>query len=206
MKDSIERIRSCGYSESIMRIITGEHYQPDLNITPDVSTVYVSKEAEDPWNIFQSIRVLTLSSNTQGAIQLTTEHFSAFDQLVELIIDDSCFENVKEVKLNGLSTLERLVIGNNSFTRNKNGYGKDSNCRFSLKDCGRLKELKIGRYSFSDYAVCEIENMDSLEVIEIGELNYVSCNFFSASLQIKSEHNNGGMMNRITEVEIPSVW
>ena len=36
----------------------------------------------------------------------------------------------------------------------------------------------MGCYSFSDYSVCEIENMPSLEVIEMGELNEWSYNFF----------------------------
>ena len=43
----------------------------------------------------------------------------------------------------------------------------------------------MGRYSFSDYSVIEIENC-VLEVIEIGDLNEGSYNFHSASLELKS--------------------
>ena len=50
-----------------------------------------------------------------------------------------------------------------------------------------MKELKIGRYSFSDYSSIEIENVNSLEVIEMGDLNEWSYNFASASLELKSE-------------------
>ena len=56
-----------------------------------------------------------------------------------------------------------------------------------MKNCERLRELKMGRYSFSDYDVCEIENVPSLEVIEMGELNEASGNFEYGSLQLKSE-------------------
>ena len=56
-----------------------------------------------------------------------------------------------------------------------------------MKDCERVKELKIGRYSFSDYSVCEIENLPSLEVIRIGDLNYDSGCFPYASLELKSD-------------------
>ena len=42
----------------------------------------------------------------------------------------------------------------------------------------------MGRYSFSDYSSCEIENVDALEVIEMGELNEASFNFHSASLEL----------------------
>ena len=61
------------------------------------------------------------------------------------------------------------------------------NRHFYLKNCERLRELKIGRYSFSDYSVCEIENVPSLEVIEMGELNEESNNFCCASLELKSD-------------------
>ena len=47
--------------------------------------------------------------------------------------------------------------------------------------------LKIGRYSFSDYSVIEIENVNSLELIEMGEVNNWSDNFLYASLELKSE-------------------
>ena len=45
----------------------------------------------------------------------------------------------------------------------------------------------MGRYSLSDYDVCEIENVPSLEVIEMGELSDVSSNFEYGSLELKSE-------------------
>ena len=38
-----------------------------------------------------------------------------------LQVGDECFENVKEVKLIGLNELERVVIGENSFTKRRNG-------------------------------------------------------------------------------------
>ena len=45
----------------------------------------------------------------------------------------------------------------------------------------------MGRYSFSDYSVCEIENVPSLEVIEMGDVNKESGNFYYASLELKSD-------------------
>ena len=97
----------------------------------------------------------------------------------------SCF-CVDEVKLIGLKELESVVIGENSFTKEKSGWGEDPNRHFYLKNCPKLKSLRIGRYSFSDYTVCEIENVDALEVIEMGELNEDSFNFNFASLELKS--------------------
>ena len=113
---------------------------------------------------------------------------SGLKWLKSIEIGDECFENVKEVKLIGLNQLERVVIGKNSFTKRKNDWGKDSTRHFYLKNCERVKELKMGRYSFSDYSVCEIENVPSLEGIEMGRLNEGSFNFCYASLELKSDY------------------
>ena len=103
-------------------------------------------------------------------------------------VGDYSFAFVDEVKLIGLSQLERVVIGGNSFTKRKNGWHSYNSSRhFYLKNCERVRELKIGHHSFSDYSVCEIENVPSLEVIEIGELNEISWNFRYASLELKSD-------------------
>ena len=111
---------------------------------------------------------------------------SRLTSLQELSVGDYCFENVKELRLVGVSGLKRVAIGSNSFTKSKNGFGSDPNRRFQLKDCSALTELRVGRYSFSDYSVCEIENVNALEEIEFGDLKQVSPNFESASLELKS--------------------
>ena len=110
-----------------------------------------------------------------------------FASLKVFEVGDECFKDVNEVKLIGLSKLERVVIGKKSFTKENNWYDNDPARHFYLKDCERVRDLKIGRFSFSYYSVCEIENVPSLEVIEIGELNEWSYNFFYASLELKSD-------------------
>ena len=117
-----------------------------------------------------------------------TLDLSEFTQLKSIEIGDYCFEYVKEVKMIGLDQLERVVIGMNSFTKDRNNWPEyNPNRHFYMKNCERLKELKIGCESFSDYSVCEIENVPSLEVIEMGELNEESNNFLYASLELKSD-------------------
>ena len=109
-----------------------------------------------------------------------------------LEVGDECFKNVTEVKLIGLHALERVIIGKYCFRKSSDDSDdddsdEDPNRHFYLKDCEQLKELKMGRYSFSDFSVCEIANVPSLEVIEMGELNESNSNFFFASLELKSD-------------------
>ena len=112
-----------------------------------------------------------------------------FGLLKRIQIGDECCENVNEVKLIGLGQLESVVIGKNCFTKHKNGHQQSINPdrHFYLKNCVRLRELKMGHHSFSDYSVCEIEDVPSLEVIEMGELDEYSYNFEFASLELKSD-------------------
>ena len=112
---------------------------------------------------------------------------SKYFNLKNVSIGNYCFPYQDVLNLTGLHSLERVMIGENSFTKNQNGYGNDANRKLYVKNCDALKELKIGRYSFSDYSVIEIENVNSLELIEIGDMNNTSNNFYSASLELKSE-------------------
>ena len=85
------------------------------------------------------------------------------------------------LNLEGMSCLESVVIGENSFTKKRQWFSNDPERRFCLKNCPKLRELKMGRYSFSDYSICVIEDVDALETIEM-----VSFNFRYASLELKS--------------------
>ena len=145
------------------------------------------KCVEDLKNASCYVGVIVIASNCCNDGELSVFDLSRFVNLSELKVGDDCFENVNEVKLIVMNRLERVMIGENSFTKKKNSYGWDSNRHFYLKNCERLRELKMGRYSFSDYSVCVIENVPSLEVIEIGDLNDWSCNFFYASLSLMSD-------------------
>ena len=113
--------------------------------------------------------------------------FTLVPNLRELIVGDDCFRNVEVVKWIGMKKLEKVVIGKNCFTNKRNHTHVDFFHHFYLKDCDELRELRIGRYSFSDYCVCEIENLNSLEVMEIGTMNEESCNFYNANLAVKSK-------------------
>ena len=147
--------------------------------------VVVNEENQFPHN---HIEELIVSNGCCNGREWTALDLSLMSSLRLLEVGEECFAHVEEVKLIGLSQLERVVIGENSFTKENGDWGYDPNRHFYLKNCERLRELKIdGDDSFSDYSVCEIENVPSLEVIEMRELNRDSGNFFYASLELKSD-------------------
>ena len=158
--------------------------------------------SEDNQPLHNHIEELIVSSNSCNGREWTVLDLSFMPCLQLLEVGDNCFVHVDEVKLIGLNQLESVVIGKECFIGGKN----DHLDHFYLKNCPRLRELKIGCYSFCFYSVCEIENVPSLEVIEMGELNEVSWNFDYASLELKSVSQGMRMMNRLTQFEITSVW
>ena len=132
------------------------------------------------------IEELIVSNNSCNGKEWDELDLSFMPNLRLLDVSDDCFKYVNEVKLIELNQLERVVIGRNSFRKNKDYFVCDPDRHFYLMDCERLRELKIGCYSFSDYTVCEIENVPSLEMIEMGELEEGGSNFRYSSLELKS--------------------
>ena len=149
-------------------------------------TGYVSSLAT--WNrLDSSFCIIVVKNNTCNESNMQILDLSRFVNLRELIVGDESLMYVKEVKLIGLRELESVKIGSKSFTKEKDVWLNEKDGRFYLKNCPRLRELRItGVRSFSDYSVCKIENVEALEVIEMGELNEVSVNFYYASLELKS--------------------
>ena len=132
------------------------------------------------------MEVITVGNNkcngTNDRIDL-----SKYFNLKNVSIGNDCFYYQDVLNLTGLHSLERVMIGVNSFTKKKSTYWNDANRKLYVKNCDALKELKIGVYSFADYSVIEIENVNSLELIELGGTLFWSYNFFYISLELKSE-------------------
>ena len=123
---------------------------------------------------------VSLDSNVTHVVidHYVSEDLSRLSQLKTLEIGNHCFARVKDWTIVGLRELECVAIGTYCATQ--------ASGRFCVKNCPSLKELKIGRFSFEDYSVCVIENVDALEGIAIGDVNDWSNNFFFASLELKS--------------------
>ena len=148
------------------------------------------------------IEQLIVSNACCNGKEWKTLDFALLPNLAVLQVGKNCFQHVEEVKLIGLTCLETVVIGKESFSGDK----EEKEGAFHLKECERLRELKIGCGSFYHYSVCEIEHVDSLEVIEMGELDEWSYSFCSASLELKGKVDKERMMNRPAPFENTLLW
>ena len=136
-------------------------------------------------------RVIEVLPNCCNEVETTVLDLSRFVNLQEFRVRDNCFENVNEVKLIGMKMLESVIVGENCFTKKKSGNDKNVYGLY-VKNCESLRELKIGNHSFEEYSVCEIENVGSLEVIEVRSVCFKNVN----ELKLKSDCSKMRMMNR----------
>ena len=114
--------------------------------------------------------------------------FSLLVMLRELRVGDGSFKRVNRVNLVSLHQLERVVIGKDCFTEKEDEceiFNREYRGRFYMKDCEKVRELKIGYHSFCDYERCVIENTPLLEAIEIGDSDRSDNFFFASSLKLE---------------------
>ena len=153
-----------------------------------------------------SVETIIVDNNACNDESFTVLNMTRFVNLRVFEVGDYSFSYVEEVQLVDLSKLERVVIGEYSFS-NLYESGNADDCQFHLKNCERLRELRIGSQSFVEYNVFDVENVPSLEVIEIGNVNKDSQDFFfTPQFELKSVFSGIRMMNRFTQIEIAYSW
>ena len=158
----------------------GNEVKVKREVKPQVNLSHpVTLTSENDWDrMDRTLEVMSVSDNCYNEEEMKELDLSGFVNLRKIKVGNECFSSVNEVKLIGLSELESVCIGSKAFGRDDNSKGGS----FCLKNCPKLKSLKMGRYSFSDYTVCEIENVDALEVIEMGFINFL----YASTLELKS--------------------
>ena len=150
--------------------LNGDRLTTTVTITPEMGVFH------------NHIEELIVSDGSCNGEEMRLLDLSLMSSLKSVRVGSECFSYVEEVKMIGLSELESVEIGEDSFY-----YSDSTLCScFCVKDCPKLKSLKMGKHSFIRYSTCVIENVNALEVIEIGDWSIDSNNFRPASLVLKS--------------------
>ena len=159
-----------------------------IDVNPSLSKYFPSHVYHTDFidSIESNIHSITLPNWTCNDIEYTTFDFSRFTVIESIVIGDNSFGSVQTFIIDGLNRLKKLIIGINSFTKQKNGYGKNNDRSFHILNCESLESIEIGQYSFSDYAGdFELKNLPQLQTIEIGTIGGYSCNFYRSSFVIR---------------------
>ena len=170
----MDRIRSAGKSSLIAeladRVGEGRSVTVDnpseVNMVPD--TVIGGKPVIEPVNTTGRVIVkndddFVLDENVEW-IEVkkgvcNKEAFEEWDmeeymRLRELIVGDECFQFVRDLRIVGLNALEKVEIGKECFCNANGGV-------FEMRDCEKLKSVKIGDGSFVSVTSVVFESMIS---------------------------------------------
>ena len=212
MKESVDRIRREGHSailSDLARITENEdNAVAGAEMAAEKEGVkhlcVIEKQAQ--WKRMSSsvceVVIATKSCNEEDWMALD---LSAFTSLRVFEVGNQCFKGVCVFELIGLNQLERVWIGKHCFLAYAGCEKSRHDRHFCMKNCEKLRELTIGCGSFCDYSVCDIENDNSLEVIEMGEFSR-SRSFMYGSLLLKSKNEKRRVMNRLTQIEDAPLW
>ena len=123
----------------------------------------------DMSKLTESSESLNIANNYYNGNNAVAFNISNNGVLKSIVIGDYCFGKARVFELDGLSELESVVIGQKSFTTNPNEpwNRNDGSCR--IVNCPKLKSIQIKQYwSFTDYHSFELNNLPSLQSIDIG--------------------------------------
>ena len=110
---------------------------------------------------YQELLVGTKGYNDDSVTELK---LSGLARLKRIVIGNGCFGKVRVFELDGLDELESVEIGQDSF-RISDKERNDGDYR--IVNCPKLKSIQIDE-SFDDYHSFELNNLPSLQSIDIG--------------------------------------
>lgn len=129
-----------------------------------------------------SLTVASGSGNGVSRFELV-----GFERLKEIRIGDKCFTKVVSFKLDGLNSLEKLVVGEMSFTNGDDEKKYYNTSRsFMVRNCPMLTLIDIGNCSFAEWGgEWVLSGLDRLEKLRIMSEEEKSYNFNGSPFVIK---------------------
>ena len=152
-----------------------------VNNNPTEKRIVVTRDSEDDLLLHTLLEEFIVCDSCCNGKEWKLFYLSPLLNLKRLQVGNNCFQQVEVFKLIRMNHLERIEIGEECFRERL--CEKNPNHHFYLKNCERLRELKMGCWSFSDYSVCEIEDVPSLEVIEMEAHNFR----YASQFELKSD-------------------
>ena len=130
----------------------------------------------DLLKLMDSSNTVTIPNGYFNGNNIASFNISNNGELKSIVIGDNCFGKVRVFDLDGLSELESVVIGQKSF---RIGSSERSDGSYRIVNCPKLKSIQIGYQTFRDYHSFELNNLTSLQTIDIGEENFFYAPSFS---------------------------
>ena len=158
----MERIRSAGNSDLLVSLVkrVGEGRSvtvdnpSEVNMVPDTVIGFASatkpgnttgkvivKNDDDFLLLDEEVEVIEVKNGVCNDEDFEDWEMNEYARLRELIVGDECFQFVKDLRIVGLNALEKVEIGKQCFCKVSGGV-------FEMRNCAKLKSVKIGDGSF----------------------------------------------------------
>ena len=162
MRDSVERIRTAGKSSLLVKLTDGDGMGvvtqdipfSTVNMVPDTviggkpaieselsSGTVVVKCDDDFLSLDEDVEVIEARNGVCNNEAFEEWEMNEYVMLRKLIVGDECFQFVKDLRIVGLNALEKVEIGKQCFCKVSGGV-------FEMRNCEKLKSVKIGDGSF----------------------------------------------------------
>ena len=158
----MERIRNAGKSSLIAELAdrVGEGRSVTVNNPSEVNMVLdtvigfasvikpvntvgrvIVKNDDDFLLLDESVELIEVKKGVCNDEDFEEWEMNEYVRLRELIVGDECFQFVKDLEIVGLNALEKVEIGKQCFCKVSGGV-------FEMRNCEKLKSVKIGDGSF----------------------------------------------------------
>lgn len=132
------------------------------------------------------LQELIVGDNSFNESNMIILKLNDFVKLKRIMVGNDSFGCVRFLEVNGLPELDKIVIGERSFTAAKEWKvirkieKEDGGCR--IVNCPKLHSIDIGNFSFADYYGFQVESSSSLKSLRVG----VVCFFHATSFSLTS--------------------
>ena len=158
----MERIRNAGNSDLLVSLVKrmGEGRSvtmdnpSEVNMVPDtvigfasviepvnMTGIVIVKNDDDFVLLDEDVELIEVKNGMCNNEAFDEWNMDEYARLRELIVCNECFQFVKDLKIVGLNALEKVEIGKQCFCKASGGV-------FEMRDCEKVKSVKIGDGSF----------------------------------------------------------
>ena len=106
-----------------------------------------------PFNSFKEVKTFVLPSWLHSLKTIT--------------IENECLSKAQVFELDGLNSLKKILVGENSFVDPKRGSSTGGS--FRVLNCPNLTSISVGSGSFSCFHSFQLSNLPSLQYLELGK-------------------------------------
>ena len=175
----MERIRSAGNSDLLVSLVkrVGEGRSVPMSnpsaVNVALATVIEGKPLIEPVNMTskvivkrnkdfvlldEDVEVIEVKNGMCNDEVFDEWNMNEYVRLRELIVGDECFQFVKDLRIVGLNALEKVEIGKQCFCKASGGV-------FEMRDCEKLKSVRIGDGSFVGVVCVVFESECSVDMV-----------------------------------------